>query len=119
MAFTKTSPQLLEHLAATAGSPSQAIDVPAANEEHATHNIDSTNELFPHGTDEFAGHNLVKGPSVRKRYSQTGSYFGVRPIKLANGRLKWPRVIVTKHGLIAAADTSTSINPDEEPGHGQ
>lgn len=28
--------------------------------------------------------------SIRKRYSQTGSYFGVRPSKLPNGRLRWP-----------------------------
>ena len=28
--------------------------------------------------------------SIRKRYSQTGSYFGLRPSKLPNGRLRWP-----------------------------
>lgn len=28
--------------------------------------------------------------SIRKRHCQTGSYFGVRPVKLRNGRLVWP-----------------------------
>ena len=41
-------------------------------------------------TDEFADDQLVKAQSVRKRYSQTGSYFGVKPVKLSNGRLAWP-----------------------------
>ncbi|ATE58981.1 hypothetical protein [Thauera sinica] len=48
------------------------------------------------GTDAFAANNHVKGQSVRKRYCQTGSYFGVRPVKLANRRLLWPAVIVTR-----------------------
>lgn len=34
--------------------------------------------------------------SIRKRYSQTGSYFGVRPSKLPNGRLRWPNDSVQK-----------------------
>lgn len=33
---------------------------------------------------------------VRKRYSQTGTYFGVRPVKLCNGRLGWPAEFVKK-----------------------
>jgi len=28
--------------------------------------------------------------SIRKRYSQTGSYFGLKPVKLRNGKLRWP-----------------------------
>lgn len=28
--------------------------------------------------------------TLRKRYSQEGHYFGVRPRKLRNGRLIWP-----------------------------
>jgi hypothetical protein len=45
-------------------------------------------------TDQFAALNRVKGPSVRARFCRTGSYFGVRPIKLLNGRLDWPLVRV-------------------------
>lgn len=48
-------------------------------------------------TDEFAAHNLVKPQSVRKRFSQTGEYFGVRPTKLPNGRLLWPEDSRTMH----------------------
>ena len=32
----------------------------------------------------------MQADSVRKRYWQTGSYFGVRPAKLPNGKLWWP-----------------------------
>jgi len=49
------------------------------------------NYLVP--THTFAEQNLVKPQTVRKRYSQTGSYFGVRPQKLPNGRLLWPSVL--------------------------
>ena len=51
---------------------------------------------FTDETEEFAELNGVKAQSVRKRYSQTGSYFGVRPLKLANRRLKWPHVFAVK-----------------------
>ncbi len=45
---------------------------------------------FPLETDEFGALNGVKGQSVRARYCTTGSYFGIHPLKLANGRLRWP-----------------------------
>ena len=38
-------------------------------------------------TDELAAAVCVKPQSIRKRYSQEGSYFGLVPIKLANRRL--------------------------------
>lgn len=41
-------------------------------------------------TDEFAAEICCLPNSIRKRYSQTGSYHGVRPIKLPNRRLLWP-----------------------------
>lgn len=44
----------------------------------------------------FAALNQVKTQSVRARICRTGSYFGVRPLKLANGRLAFPNVQVTK-----------------------
>ncbi len=50
----------------------------------------------------FAGLNLVKAASVRSRVSRTGSYFGVRPMKLANGRVAWPAVQVGKAAEVAS-----------------
>lgn len=41
-------------------------------------------------TDEFAAFLQLKAQSIRKRYCKTGSYFGVRPVKLPNGKLRWP-----------------------------
>lgn len=41
-------------------------------------------------TAEFAVKYLVKPNSVRTRYCLTGSYFGIVPKKLPNGRLAWP-----------------------------
>lgn len=49
---------------------------------------------FPLDTDTFAARNQVKGQSVRARVCRTGSYFGITPKKLANGRLAWPDVQV-------------------------
>lgn len=61
-----------------------------------------------HGVDTkiFSSNNLVKPQTVRKGYCNTGSYLGVVPTKLANGRLLWPDVIVTQRGAIAANDDS-------------
>lgn len=41
-------------------------------------------------TEEFAAQLTLRPQSIRKRYCQTGAYFGVRPVKLPNGRLMWP-----------------------------
>ena len=41
-------------------------------------------------TEAFAARNLVKPQSVRSQYCRQGSYFGVKPRKLPNGRLSWP-----------------------------
>lgn len=38
----------------------------------------------------------LREQSIRKRYSQTGSYFDLRPLKLPNGRLRWPMDSVQK-----------------------
>ncbi|PRX34231.1 hypothetical protein B0G75_102260 [Paraburkholderia sp. BL18I3N2] len=59
---------------------------------------------YPWQTKTFAAHNHIEEQTARKRYCQTGSYFGVVPRKHANGRLLWPAVIVTKHGVMAAND---------------
>jgi hypothetical protein len=47
---------------------------------------------FTESTEDFAALNGVKDQSVRARVCRTGSYFGVKPLKLKNGRLKWPKV---------------------------
>ena len=41
-------------------------------------------------TAAFASQHLVKPQSVRKQYAATGSYHGVRPLRLPNRRLLWP-----------------------------
>lgn len=53
-------------------------------------------------TDAFAAINGVKGQTVRKRLCETGSYFGVRPKKLVNRRLKWPACQVEATVKLAA-----------------
>ncbi|MBO7803349.1 MULTISPECIES: hypothetical protein [Burkholderia] len=58
----------------------------------------------------FASKNLVKPQTVRKGYSINGAYLGVVPTKLANGRLLWPDVIVTKRDGAIAANDDTLVN---------
>lgn len=41
-------------------------------------------------TEELSAELGIGPQSIRKRYSQTGSYFGLRPVKLPNRRLLWP-----------------------------
>lgn len=41
-------------------------------------------------TRDFAESRLVKSQTVLKRLCETGSYYGVVPKKLPNGRLAWP-----------------------------
>ncbi|MDP3334543.1 MAG: hypothetical protein Q8S55_21540 [Methylococcaceae bacterium] len=45
-------------------------------------------------TEQFAELNHVKRNTVSVRFSQTGSYYGVIPKKLANRRTVWPNVQV-------------------------
>lgn len=47
-------------------------------------------------TKEFAERNAIKAGSVLQRLNEHGHYFGITPLKLANGRLLWPNVQVTK-----------------------
>ncbi|MBR7970232.1 DNA-binding protein [Burkholderia cenocepacia] len=41
-------------------------------------------------TEELASMMAVRPQSIRKRYMETGSYHGVRPVKLPNRFLAWP-----------------------------
>lgn len=54
---------------------------------------DSATQL---NTRQFAEKNLVTAAVVRTRLCTEGSYFGIIPIKLANGRLIWPDRHATK-----------------------
>jgi hypothetical protein len=54
----------------------------------------------------FAARNLIRPQTVRKRYAQSGSYHGIRPIKLASGRLLWPDAIAVKQSKTTNEDTS-------------
>lgn len=47
-------------------------------------------DLPPLTTNQFATAIALEPQSIRKRLSQTGSYFGIRPSKLPNGKLRWP-----------------------------
>ncbi len=42
-------------------------------------------------TSEFAKLLQIQPDSLRKTLYRTGNYFGVRPQRLPNGRLGWPR----------------------------
>ncbi|MBB3261191.1 MULTISPECIES: DNA-binding protein [Paraburkholderia] len=50
--------------------------------------ITDNRRLIP--TDQLAAQLALRPQSIRKRYCQTGTYFSLRPVKLANGRLMWP-----------------------------
>ncbi|MFL9987135.1 DNA-binding protein [Paraburkholderia sediminicola] len=41
-------------------------------------------------TEALAAILKLRPSSIRKRYSETGAYFCLRPVKLPNGRLMWP-----------------------------
>lgn len=41
-------------------------------------------------TEQFAAAINMKPSTIRVRLCRTGSYFGVKPLKLPNGRLIWP-----------------------------
>jgi len=57
--------------------------MPALDREQAPFRLSSV---------EFASLNGVKDQTVRRRFCITGSYFGIRPRKLINGRLVWPAI---------------------------
>lgn len=45
-------------------------------------------------TTEFARLNRIQPPSLLNHISKRGSYYGVKPRKLVNGRLVWPAIVV-------------------------
>lgn len=58
--------------------------------------IDQPQECPTHqlSTEQFARNNQVKPTSVHHRVCLTGSYFGIVPKRLKNGRLAWPNAQV-------------------------
>ena len=56
--------------------------------------MNTQNTNYELSAEQFANLNQVKPQSVRARLCRTGSYFGIRPVKLANGRLAFPNVQV-------------------------
>ncbi len=56
----------------------------------------TSTQKYELSAEQFAALNQVVAQSVRARLCRTGSYFGVRPLKLANGRLAFPAVQVAK-----------------------
>jgi hypothetical protein len=41
-------------------------------------------------TEQLAGIAKVRPATIREHYSRKGSYYGLTPRKLPNGRLDWP-----------------------------
>lgn len=73
------------------GSAPAAAPLPAEGEPAARRGPIPIPENREHvSTDELAAILAVDAQSIRKRYSQTGSYHGVRPTKLPSRRLLWP-----------------------------
>lgn len=58
-------------------------------------------------TEALGSHIGIKPASIRARVCRTGSYFGLRPEKLVNGRLLWP---ADSPDLLAA----TKRNPSDQ-----
>lgn len=75
----------------TARSPSKGtVREPVASMNRESFAAAPSPSNYSLSTKVFAGFNQVKPQTVRKRYSQTGSYFGVRPLPLPNRKLLWP-----------------------------
>jgi len=49
---------------------------------------------FTLSTKQFAEINMVKPETIHSRICRFGSYFGITPVKLANGRMAWPKIQV-------------------------
>lgn len=58
-------------------------------------------------TADFARSVGLKAQTVRKAYSQKGSVLGIRPIKLPNGKLRWPTSEIAK---LLVADEASAIH---------
>ena len=61
-------------------------------------------------TEEVAKLFLVRANTIRVAFCRNGHYMGIRPIKLRNRRLRWPRseVLAAASGSGAAAPRRTA-----------
>lgn len=68
-----------------------------------------TEQSHPLTTAQFAALNRLQKQSVQARLSKTGSFYGLRPLKLASGRVFWPAIVVTAEvaANLAAAGART------------
>jgi hypothetical protein len=64
------------------------------------------NPKYNLSTDDLAELAQTKPGSIRVRLCRTGSYFGICPKKLPNGRLAWPED--SQERLFQAAETVSS-----------
>ena len=65
----------------------------------------------PHKSTEDLAQSLKITPgTIRTRLCRTGSYFGLRPLKLPNGRLLWPGDAVE---LLAKGATNSAARAGE------
>jgi hypothetical protein len=87
MAMPTTSPKVKSGTGSLTG---QSHSLKPENSSLAAKAALSTAKSRHLTTDEFAKELGMSAQTLRKRYSQTGSYFSVRPIKLPNRRLLWP-----------------------------
>ena len=55
-----------------------------------------TQVAHPLNTEAFATLNMIKPQSVRARVTRFGSYFGIKPVKLASGRNAWPDIQIQR-----------------------
>jgi hypothetical protein len=67
-----------------------------------------TNPRYTLSTESLAAIAQVKPSSIRVRYCRTGSYFGLRPMKLPNGRLAWPDDAEQRLYQAAESDSSAA-----------
>ncbi len=66
--------------------------------------MQNTQPIHECNTEKFGALNGVKAQSVRAQFCRTGSYFGVKPRRLANGRLLWPAVTATATDEVEVAE---------------
>ncbi|VTU31037.1 hypothetical protein SRS16CHR_04798 [Variovorax sp. SRS16] len=62
-------------------------------------------------TDQFAAQQLVEPQTVRKQYSASGSYHGVRPVRLRNRKLLWPDNTIACLAAEQLGTTGPTVSP--------
>lgn len=75
--------------------------------------MSSTTDTRPGlSTEAIAALNQVKPASVRERLSREGSYFGLVPERLPNGRLSWPAD--SRERLLEAGKNTHRTTPERK-----